>query len=39
MVKDQMVITIPRQDPVEPYTMAGIIRDAGLVPDRFRELF
>jgi predicted RNA binding protein YcfA (HicA-like mRNA interferase family) len=38
MVKDQKVITIPRHDPVDAYTMAGIVRDAGLPPERFREL-
>jgi predicted RNA binding protein YcfA (HicA-like mRNA interferase family) len=32
------ILTIPRQNPINPFTMAGIVRDAGLTPDRFREL-
>jgi hypothetical protein len=32
------VLTIPRNDPVNPITMEGIVRDAGLTLDRFREL-
>jgi predicted RNA binding protein YcfA (HicA-like mRNA interferase family) len=31
-------VTIPRANPVNAYTMAGIARDAGLTPDRFKEL-
>jgi len=38
MQKDQKLITIPRHDPVNPHTMAGIVRDAGLTPDQFKKL-
>lgn len=31
-------ITIPRHDPVNSYTMAGIVRDAGLTVERFKSL-
>ena len=31
-------ITIPRPNPVNAITMAGIIKDAGLTIDQFREL-
>ena len=31
------ILTIPRHDPVDPYTMAGIVRDAGLTPRQFRD--
>ena len=31
-------ITIPRANPVDPYTMGAIARDAGLTPDEFRRL-
>lgn len=32
------ILTIPRHDPVDAYTMAGIVRDAGLTEMRFRAL-
>ncbi len=32
------ILTIPRHDPVNAITMAGIVRDAGLTIERFREL-
>jgi predicted RNA binding protein YcfA (HicA-like mRNA interferase family) len=32
------IITVPRKNPVNPFTMAGIVRDAGLTPGGFREL-
>lgn len=32
------IITVPRHDPVDAYTMAGIVRDAGLTEAQFREL-
>jgi predicted RNA binding protein YcfA (HicA-like mRNA interferase family) len=38
MAKGRTVITIPRHDPVDAYTMAGIVRDAGLTPQQFRKL-
>jgi predicted RNA binding protein YcfA (HicA-like mRNA interferase family) len=31
-------LTIPRANPVDPYTMGAIARDAGLTPDDFRRL-
>lgn len=31
-------LTIPRNDPVNAYTMAGIVRDAGLSIEQFRRL-
>jgi predicted RNA binding protein YcfA (HicA-like mRNA interferase family) len=31
-------LTIPRADPVDPFTMGAIARDAGLTPDEFRRL-
>jgi predicted RNA binding protein YcfA (HicA-like mRNA interferase family) len=32
------IVTIPRHNPVNAFTMGGIARDAGLTPERFREL-
>lgn len=32
------ILTIPRHNPVNAYTMAGIVNDAGLTVERFREL-
>jgi predicted RNA binding protein YcfA (HicA-like mRNA interferase family) len=32
------IVTIPRADPINPYTMAGIVRDAGLTVEQFRKL-
>jgi predicted RNA binding protein YcfA (HicA-like mRNA interferase family) len=32
------ILTIPRSNPVDAYTMGGIIRDAGLTIEKFREL-
>ena len=32
------IVTIPRHDPVDAYTMAGIVRDAGLTEQQFRKL-
>ena len=31
-------LTIPRSNPVNAYTMNGIVRDAGLTADKFRKL-
>ena len=31
-------LIIPRANPVDPYTMGAIARDAGLTPDEFRRL-
>jgi predicted RNA binding protein YcfA (HicA-like mRNA interferase family) len=32
------ILTIPRQNPVNAYTMGGIVRDAGLTVEEFRTL-
>ena len=32
------ILTIPRHNPVNAYTMGGIARDAGLTADEFRAL-
>ena len=32
------IITIPRHNPVNAFTMDGIVRDAGLSEDEFRAL-
>jgi predicted RNA binding protein YcfA (HicA-like mRNA interferase family) len=38
MSNGQRIITIPRHNPVNAITMAGIVRDAGLALEQFREL-
>ena len=38
MSNGRSLITIPRHDPINAYTMAGIVRDAGLTPAQFRRL-
>jgi hypothetical protein len=38
MSKGSTVVTIPRHDPVNAYTMGGIIRDAGMSVEEFRKL-
>ena len=30
-------LTIPRANPVDPYTMGTVARDAALTPDEFRR--
>ena len=32
------ILTIPRHNPVNAFTMGGIARDAGLTPEEFRHL-
>jgi hypothetical protein len=32
------IVTIPRHNPINAFTMGGIIRDAGLTLEQFREL-
>lgn len=32
------ILTIPRHNPVNAFTMGGIVRDAGLTEDEFRKL-
>ena len=31
-------LTIPRHNPVNAFTMGGIVRDAGLTVDQFKKL-
>jgi predicted RNA binding protein YcfA (HicA-like mRNA interferase family) len=38
MTNGDRIITIPRVNPVDAYTMAGIVRDAGLSIDEFKNL-
>jgi len=32
------ILTIPRPNPVNAFTMAGIVRDAGLTIEKFKAL-
>jgi predicted RNA binding protein YcfA (HicA-like mRNA interferase family) len=32
------ILTIPRHNPVNAYTMGGLVRDAGLTVEEFRKL-
>ena len=32
------ILTVPRHNPVNAFTMGGIVRDAGLTEDEFRAL-
>jgi len=32
------ILTVPRHNPVDAFTMGGIVRDAGLTVDEFRAL-
>jgi hypothetical protein len=32
------IVTIPRHNPVNAFTMGGIVRDAGLTEQAFRDL-
>lgn len=36
--EDNRIITIPRHNPINAYTMGGIVRDAGLNIPEFRDL-
>jgi predicted RNA binding protein YcfA (HicA-like mRNA interferase family) len=38
MASGRLRLTIPRGNPVDPYTMGGIIKDAGLTIEEFRKL-
>ena len=38
MTDGDLIITIPRHKPIQPFTMASIIQDAGLSIDEFRDL-
>jgi predicted RNA binding protein YcfA (HicA-like mRNA interferase family) len=38
MTDGRRILTIPRNNPINAFTMGGIVRDAGLTIDEFREL-
>jgi predicted RNA binding protein YcfA (HicA-like mRNA interferase family) len=38
MTNGQRILTIPRANPVNSFTMGGIVRDAGLTVEEFRKL-
>jgi predicted RNA binding protein YcfA (HicA-like mRNA interferase family) len=38
MTDGERIITIPRANPVDAFTMGGIIRDAGITIEKFKEL-
>jgi hypothetical protein len=38
MSEGTRIVTIPRSNPVNAFTMGGIVRDAGLTVEEFREL-
>jgi hypothetical protein len=38
MTDNTRIVTIPRHDPVNAFTMGGIVRDAGLTEQEFRAL-
>jgi predicted RNA binding protein YcfA (HicA-like mRNA interferase family) len=38
MTDGTRIITIPRHNPVNAFTMGGIVRDAGLTVDEFKAL-
>jgi hypothetical protein len=38
MANGSRISTIPRHNPVNAFTPGGIVRDAGLTPEQFKEL-
>ncbi len=38
MTDDTRIITIPRHNPVNAFTMSGIVRDAGMTVEQFLRL-
>ncbi len=38
MTNGERIITIPRANPINSFTMAGIVKDAGLSIEEFKEL-
>ena len=38
MTNDVRIVTIPRHNPVNAFTMGGIVRDAGLTAEEFKKL-
>jgi hypothetical protein len=38
MTNDERIIVIPRANPVNAFTMGGIIKDAGMTIEEFKKL-
>jgi predicted RNA binding protein YcfA (HicA-like mRNA interferase family) len=38
MSDGERILTVPRHNPVNAFTMGGIVRDAGLSEEEFRDL-
>ena len=38
MTDGSRIVTVPRHNPVNAFTMGGIVRDAGLTEEQFRAL-
>ena len=38
MIDSVRILTIPRNNPINAFTMGGIVRDAGLTIEEFRKL-
>jgi len=38
LTNGERIITIPRENPINSFTMAGIIKDAGLSIEEFKKL-
>ena len=38
MTNGERIITIPRANPIHSFTMAGIVKDAGLTIEEFKKL-
>jgi hypothetical protein len=38
MSNGQRIVIIPRHNPVNAFTLGGIVRDAGLTVEQFRKL-
>jgi len=38
MSKGALHVVVPRNNPVDAYTMAAIVRDAGMTTEQFKEL-
>ncbi len=38
MTDGSRILTVPRHNPINAFTMGGIVSDAGLTPEEFRKL-
>jgi predicted RNA binding protein YcfA (HicA-like mRNA interferase family) len=38
MTNEERILTIPRHNPINAFTMGGIVHDAGLTVEAFRKL-